>query len=263
VPAAAAIAAAAAETEKKESANMGKGTIGIIGAMDNEIELLKRSMDVESTETLTGMTFYRGTIGGRPVVLVRCGIGKVNAGLCVQILCDLFGVTHVINTGVAGSLDNEINVGDVVISIDAMYHDMDVTGLGYEPGQIPQMDVLAFAADDKLREAAVKACREAAPDIGVFEGRVVSGDQFICDRVKKEIIKKTFGGLCTEMEGAAVAQAAHINGIPYVIVRAISDKADESIIVSYAEFEEKAAVHCAASVEHLVKSLVKNMGTPC
>ena len=237
--------------------------IGIIGAMDVEVERLTQSMEKERELNRAGMHFCEGQIGGTEVVIVRCGIGKVNAGLCVQILCDLFDVTHVINTGVAGSLDNEINVGDVVISIDAMYHDMDVTGLGYEPGQIPQMDVLAFAADRKLREAAVKACREAAPDIGVFEGRVVSGDQFICDRAKKEAIRNTFGGLCTEMEGAAVAQAAHINGIPYVIVRAISDKADESIVVSYAEFEAKAAEHCAAIVEHLVKTLVKKMESPC
>jgi len=186
---------------------------------------------------------------------VRCGIGKVNAGLCVQILCDLFGVTHVINTGIAGSLDEEINIGDVVVSIDAMYHDMDVTGLGYQPGQVPQIDTLSFAADPMLREAAVKACREAAPEIGVFEGRVVSGDQFICDRSKKDSIAKDFGGLCTEMEGAAIAQAAYLNKIPFVIVRAISDKADESVHVSYEVFEAKAAEHCASIVEHMVKSL--------
>lgn len=236
--------------------------IGIIGAMDVEVARLTQSMEKEREMEKAGMHFCEGRIGGTEVVVVRCGIGKVQAGLCVQILCDLFDVTHVINTGVAGSLEEEINIGDVVISIDAMYHDMDVTGLGYEPGQVPQMDVLAFTADAQLREAAVKACREAAPEIGVFEGRVVSGDQFICDRTQKEKIKETFGGLCTEMEGAAVAQAAHVNGIPYVIVRAISDKADESIVVSYAEFEAKAAEHCAAIVEHLVKNLVKNMNQP-
>ena len=172
--------------------------IGIIGAMDVEVANLKEAMKTEREVVRAGMRFCEGTIGGTEVVVVQCGIGKVNAGLCVQILCDLFDVTHLINTGVAGSLDEEINVGDVVVSIDAMYHDMDVTGLGYVPGQVPQMDVLSFAADPMLREAAVKACREAAPEIGVFEGRVVSGDQFICDRAKKNEIKKIFGGLCTE-----------------------------------------------------------------
>ena len=188
------------------------------------------------------MTFCEGRIGRTEAVIVRCGIGKVNAGL--------FGVTHVINTGVAGSLDEEINIGDIVVSIDAMYHDMDVTGLGYEPGQVPQLDVLAFPADAALREAAVKACREAAPEIGVFEGRVVSGDQFICDRAVKNRIKDTFGGLCTEMEGAAV----YINGLPFVIVRAISDKADESVEMSYEAFEAQAAEHCASLVECVVRA---------
>ena len=228
--------------------------IGIIGAMEVEVAKLTKEMIREREVQRAGMRFCEGWIGGTEVVVVRCGIGKVNAGLCVQILCDLFGVTHVINTGIAGSLDEEINIGDVVVSIDAMYHDMDVTGLGYEPGQVPQIDTLSFAADAGLREAAVKACREAAPEIGVFEGRVVSGDQFICDRSKKDSIAKNFGGLCTEMEGAAIAQAAYLNKIPFVIVRAISDKADESVHVSYEVFEAKAAEHCASIVEHMVKS---------
>ena len=229
--------------------------IGIIGAMDVEVARLTAGMNKEREIERAGMHFCEGWIGGSEVVVVRCGIGKVNAGLCVQILCDLFDVTHVINTGIAGSLDEEINIGDVVVSIDAMYHDMDVTGLGYEPGQVPQLKVLAFPADNMLRVAAVKACREAAPEIGVFEGRVVSGDQFICERSRKDEFAATFGGLCTEMEGAAIAQAAYINGIPFVIVRAISDKADESVHVSYEEFEAKAAEHCASIVEHMVKSL--------
>ena len=229
--------------------------IGIIGAMDVEVANLKEAMKTEREVVRAGMRFCEGTIGGTEVVVVQCGIGKVNAGLCVQILCDLYDVTHLINTGVAGSLDEEINVGDVVVSIDAMYHDMDVTGLGYVPGQVPQMDVLSFAADPMLREAAVKACREAAPEIGVFEGRVVSGDQFICDRAKKNEIKKIFGGLCTEMEGAAIAQAAYVNGVPFAIVRAISDKADESVSVAYDVFEAQAARHCTSIIEHMVKSL--------
>ena len=222
--------------------------------MEVEVARLIQCMDGVKRTQRAGMTFCEGRIGRTEAVIVRCGIGKANAGLCVQILCDLFGVTHVINTGVAGSLDEEINIGDIVVSIDAMYHDMDVTGLGYEPGQVPQLDVLAFPADAALREAAVKACREAAPEIGVFEGRVVSGDQFICDRAVKNRIKDTFGGLCTEMEGAAVAQAAYINGLPFVIVRAISDKADESVEMSYGAFEAQAADHCASLVECVVRA---------
>ena len=229
--------------------------VGIIGAMDVEVARLAREMAVEREMERAGMHFWEGRLGGTEAVVVRCGIGKVSAGICVQILCDLFGITHVINTGIAGSLDEEINIGDVVVSIDAMYHDMDVTALGYEFGQVPQVATLSFAADEMLRKAAVKACKEAAPEIGVFEGRGVSGDQFICDRGKKENIARMFGGLCTEMEGAAIAQAAYLNQIPFVIVRAISDKADESVHVSYDVFEAKAAEHCAAIVEHMVKAL--------
>ena len=229
--------------------------IGIIGAMDVEVARLAREMAVEREMKKAGMHFWEGRLGGTEAVVVRCGIGKVSAGICVQILCDLFGITHVINTGIAGSLDDKINIGDVVVSIDAMYHDMDVTGLGYEPGQVPQVDTVAFAADKMMREAAVRACKEAAPEIGVFEGRVVSGDQFICDRSIKESIAARFGGLCTEMEGAAIAQAAYLNKVPFVIVRAISDKADESVQVAYDIFESKAAEHCAAIVGHMVRSL--------
>ena len=229
--------------------------IGIIGAMEVEVARLVQSMTGAKEVTKAGMHFYDGKIGGTDAVVVRCGIGKVNAGLCVQILCDLFDVTHLINTGIAGSLEEEINIGDVVVSTDAIYHDMDVTPLGYEYGQVPQIDTLSFPADSMLRKAAVKACREAAPEIGVFEGRIVSGDQFICDRSIKNSIAARFGGLCTEMEGAAIAQAAYLNGIPFVIVRAISDKADESVHVSYEVFEAKAAEHCAGIVEHMVRGL--------
>ena len=229
--------------------------VGIIGAMDVEVARLVREMTVEREVERAGRHFWEGKIGGTEAVIVQCGIGKVSAGICVQVLCDLFGITHVINTGIAGSLDDQINIGDVVVSTDAIYHDMDVTPLGYEYGQVPQIDTLSFPADSMLRKAAVKACREAAPEIGVFEGRIVSGDQFICDRSIKNSIAERFGGLCTEMEGAAIAQAAYLNGIPFVIVRAISDKADESVHVSYEVFEAKAAEHCAGIVEHMVKGL--------
>ena len=182
--------------------------VGIIGAMDVEVARLVREMTVEREVERAGRHFWEGKIGGTEAVIVQCGIGKVSAGICVQVLCDLFGITHVINTGIAGSLDDQINIGDVVVSTDAIYHDMDVTPLGYEYGQVPQIDTLSFPADSMLRKAAVKACREAAPEIGVFEGRIVSGDQFICDRSIKNSIAERFGGLCTEMEGAAIAQAS-------------------------------------------------------
>lgn len=229
--------------------------IGIIGAMEAEVATLIREMEEISVTERAGMSFHEGNLGKTAVVVVQSGVGKVNAGICVQILCDCFAVTHILNTGVAGSLDNRIEIGDIVVSTDAMYHDVDATVFGYQPGEVPQLGVQSFPADPVLRAEAVRACREAAPEIGVFEGRIASGDQFVAKRERKEEIKKIFDGLCTEMEGAAIAQAAYVNRVPFVIIRAISDKADESVEVSYAEFETKAAMHCAALVEHMIRGL--------
>jgi len=226
--------------------------IGIIGAMDLEVETLKSHMqDVKITKK-AAMEFFEGTLNGTAVVIVKCGIGKVNAGICVQILSDLFGITHIINTGVAGSLQAQIDIGDIVVSTDALYHDMDVTALGYPLGQIPQIDTFAFKADDRLAALAKSTCEEVNPDIHVFTGRVVSGDQFIAGKEIKEKIIANFHASCTEMEGAAIAHAAYLNGIPFVIIRAISDKADDSAEMDYPTFEKKAAEHSAKLVEHLI-----------
>lgn len=238
---------------------MSEKKIGIIGAMDVETERLLEAMQESGTpvkETVrAGQTYREGRIGNTDIVLVRSGVGKVNAAACTQVLADLFGVTHIINTGVAGSLDNRIDIGDIVVSECAMYHDVDATVFGYAPGEVPQMGVKAFPADPWLRAMAVEACREAAPDIHVHEGMVVSGDQFISERARKDAIAEKFSGQCTEMEGAAIAQTAYINGIPFVVIRAISDKADESVQVSYDEFEGKAARHCAAIVLHMLEKM--------
>ena len=229
--------------------------IGIIGAMEVEVEALKSEMNVKSVVTKASMEFCEGTIGNTEVVIVRSGVAKVNAGICVQILVDLFNVTHIINTGVAGSLDARINIGDIVLSTDACYHDVDATVFGYKKGEVPQLGIHAFPADASLREAAKAAIKKAAPDLGVFEGRVCSGDQFVSSPdVKKAIIDEQ-GGMCTEMEGAAIAQGCYLNKIPFVIIRAISDKADGSDIVDYPVFEEKAAHDCAALVKEMISSV--------
>lgn len=229
--------------------------IGIIGAMEVEVEILKEKMTVKNTVKKASMEFFEGTIGNTEVVVVRSGICKVNAGICVQILVDTFGVTHVINTGAAGSLDAKINIGDIVLSTDACFHDVDATVFGYKKGEIPQLGTLAFTADTTLRQKAKTAIGSAVPDIQVFEGRICSGDQFICDKAVKEAIIKEFNGICCEMEGAGIAQACHLNNIPFLIIRAISDKADGSEIVDYPEFEAKAARDCAAATMELLKTL--------
>ena len=232
-----------------------KEVIGIIGAMDHEVTSLKETANITKTTKIAEMEFCEGALGEKNVVIVKCGMGKVNAGICANTLINDFGCTKIINTGVAGSLDNQIDIGDIVVSIDAVQHDFDVEAIGYAKGEIPYTGLYAFKADKTLRAAAVEAVHESAPDINVFEGRVCSGDQFISTKEQKETIISNFGGMCCEMEGAAVAQACYLNNTPYVVIRAISDKSDGSGAVEYQDFEEQAAKNCAAIVQYMVERL--------
>lgn len=229
--------------------------IGIIGAMEIEVEALKNRMEQVTVKKKALMEFHQGILSGKEVVVVRSGIGKVNAAACTQILADDFQVEAVINTGVAGSLKNEINIGDIVISTDVLHHDMDAREFGYPKGQIPQMDIFSFEADERLRQIAARVCARVNPEIATFQGRVVSGDQFIADSAVKEGIIADFGGFCTEMEGAAIAQTAYLNQIPFVILRAISDKADNSASMDYPTFEREAASHCVNLVCAMLQEL--------
>ncbi|MGO5053000.1 5'-methylthioadenosine/adenosylhomocysteine nucleosidase [Lachnospiraceae bacterium LCP25S3_G4] len=229
--------------------------IGIIGAMDEEVAALKENMEIKETLEQASMVFCCGKLSGKEVVIVRSGIGKVNAAVCAQILVDRFHVDMLINTGIAGSLNADINIGDMVISTDALYHDMDATNFGYPLGQIPRMDTLAFQADKKLIELAKRTNEEVNPDIQTFVGRIVSGDQFVASKDVKERIINHFQAYCTEMEGAAIAQVAYLNHISYVIIRAISDKADNSAAMDYPTFERQAILHSVGLVQQLVAKL--------
>lgn len=229
--------------------------IGIIGAMEEEISALKEKMLITEVLQKASMEFCKGTLQGKAVVVVRSGIGKVNAALCAQILIDVFGVDRIINTGIAGSLDARIDIGDIVISTEAVQHDMDATSFGYPLGQIPRMETFSFLADYDMGMLAKKTCEEVNPDIHVFTGRVLTGDQFVASKEVKDYLKTEFGGLCTEMEGGAIAQTAWLNHVPFVIIRAISDKADNSASVDYPTFEEQAIVHSVRLTEEMVKQL--------
>lgn len=229
--------------------------IGIIGAMEEEVELLKEKMTDTVIIEKAGMKFVKGTLKGQTAVVVRSGIGKVNAGICTQILADEFQVGAVINTGIAGSLKAEINIGDIVLSTDTMQHDVDAREFGYPLGQIPRMETLTFLADEKLRKLAKEVCEEVNPDIQVFEGRVTSGDQFVADKETKEKIIENTQAYCTEMEGAAIGQAAYLNKIPYLVIRAISDKADDSAHVDYPTFERQAIRHTVNLVSRMMECL--------
>ena len=215
--------------------NAGENTskkIGIIGAMEEEVASLKEALTDTKTTTIAGMEFCEGKMGDKDI--------------------NQFGCSKVINTGVAGSLDNQINIGDIVVSVDACQHDYTVEAIGFEKGEIPYTGLSAFPADETMRKEAVDAVHAAAPDVQVFEGRVCTGDQFISSKEQKELIKSNFGGMCCEMEGGAIAQACYLNDTPFVIIRAISDKADESEEMNYEEFKKEAAEHCASVVRYMI-----------
>lgn len=230
-------------------------TIGIIGAMEVEVAILKEKMEDVRIIKKASMDFYEGILAGKKVVVVRSGIGKVNAGICAQILADVFSVDAIINTGIAGSLNKNINIGDIVLSTDVVQHDMDATGFGYRKGQIPQMPVFFFNADDNLRRLAAEVCKEVNPDIQVFEGRIASGDQFVADQGVKDVIVSEFGAYAVEMEGAAIAHAAYLNHVPCLVVRAISDKADGSAEVDYPAFEKLAIEHSMKLTRRILREM--------
>lgn len=232
--------------------------LGIIGAMTIEVETLKEHMTDRNITTRAGMEFCEGKLAGLDAVVVQCGVGKVNAALCVQILCDCFGVTHVVNTGVAGSLCADLDIGDLVISREAVYHDFDCSVINdaYRVGQVPGLPVWSFPADSVMVELAMQAAEAVNPGHNQI-GTIASGDQFICNKAVKEQIIANTGAICTEMEGAAIAHAAWRNQVPFAILRAISDKADDSAEMDYPTFENIAAKRCAAVTETLAKKLLE------
>lgn len=229
--------------------------LGIIGAMAVEIAALKENMQNIQTVEKAHMRFFQGTLEGLSVVLVQCGVGKINAAMCTQILIDCFSVTHVVNTGIAGSLLAQLDIGDLVISRDAIHHDFDLRFWGRPVGQVPGMEVTAFPADEKMVELAFAAAESVNPGHTKI-GRVASGDQFICSKEQKEKIIADTAGICAEMEGASIAHTAYRNGIPFVIIRAISDKADDSAEMDYPSFEAIAADRCARVTMAMAKQLV-------
>jgi adenosylhomocysteine nucleosidase len=202
------------------------------------------------------MEFYEGKLEGLDAVVVQCGIGKVNAAMCAQILCDCFEVTHLVNTGIAGSLCAELDIADLVISKDAIHHDFDLRFWGRPIGQVPGMEVVAFPAEDEMIRRAYAAAEAINPGHTKI-GRVASGDQFICSAEQKQKIIADTNAICAEMEGASIAHTAYRNGIPFVIIRAISDKADDSAEMDYPTFEALAAQRCAQVTMQMAKEMAE------
>ena len=230
--------------------------LGIIGAMQVEVEILLAGMENKEEKNIAGSAFYEGTLEGLPCVVVQCGVGKVNAAICAQILCSCYGVTHLVNTGIAGSLCADLDIGDLLVSSDAMYHDFDCVNFGYPFGRVPGMDTVAFPADKTMMDYAFAAAEAVNPGHTKI-GRVASGDQFVAEKALKEKIIANTRGLCTEMEGAAIAQTAYRNHLPFVILRAISDKADDSAEMDYPTFERIAAHRCAEVTKLLARKLLE------
>lgn len=240
--------------------------IGIIGAMDEEVSFLKTiakplNGGKECGNTQAGsLSFFEGEIEGQSVVIVQSGIGKVNAALCAQRLILQFGVTHIINTGIAGAAAKGLGVLDMVVSTDAVQHDMNVTAFGYKPTVIPRMESSAWKADEKMVKAALEAFesnKDSEPFAGhkLISGRIASGDQFIEDRATKNHIIDICSPACVEMEGAAIAQACYLNNTPYLILRCMSDMADDGEAKTY-DFNDKIAANMSAK---LVIELLKRL----
>ena len=210
--------------------------IGIIGAMDSEVATLFSHMTSKEKINLNNLTFYKGKLYNKDVVIVKCGIGKVNAALCTQLLILNFKVSKIINTGIAGAVGEGLKIYDFVVSTEAVYHDFDVQFFGYKLGQVPGMPE-TFKADPTLINAAKQAFEQTdfANKLKLSQGRIASGDQFISGNEKKASIIANFHPQCVEMEGCAIAQTCYANNVPFVIIRCMSDTADDSVKETYSE----------------------------
>ena len=210
-------------------------TLGIIAAMSEELEILLKDMEVKNKDTKANMTFHQGNLWGQEVVAVVCGIGKVNAAICTQILISEYKVDKVINVGVAGGIGMEILPGNVVIADSLVQYDMDTTAFGDPMGQIPRLDTFDFKCDKELVELCEKACKENK-EIKSFKGRIVTGDQFVASVEKVKWLEKEFGAAACEMEGGSIAHVCYLNNIPFVVIRSISDNANNGAHMDFAEF---------------------------
>jgi len=224
------------------------GLVGLIGAMPEELAALVALAEGVERQQHGPFELVRGTLQGVPVVMATCGIGKVNAAALAQALAAL-GVERVIVTGVAGGVDPSLRVGDLVVSEDAVQHDVDVTGLGYAAGEVPG-EPRVWSADAALRAAALAAAQAVAARDGVraLLGRIASGDEFVADPARVASLRERFAASCAEMEGAAVAQICHRWGVPWVVVRSVSDTADHAAQVDFRAFTPIAAERAVAVV---------------
>ncbi|WP_407269523.1 5'-methylthioadenosine/S-adenosylhomocysteine nucleosidase [Radiobacillus sp. PE A8.2] len=229
-------------------------TIGIIGAMDEEVELLQKNMTDTKQQEIAGCVFTEGLLKGKQVVLLKSGIGKVNAAIATTILHEIYKPEKIINTGSAGGFAKELEVGDIVVSTTVVYNDVDVTAFDYAYGQVPGLPA-AFTADETLISQAMKAT-EIATNCKAMQGMIATGDAFMSDPERVEFIRSKFPTMiAAEMEAAAIAHVCHQYDTPFVIIRALSDIAGKEASVSFETFLETAATNAATLIMEMVSNI--------
>lgn len=227
---------------------------GIIGAMDVEVNELIESMNNIKKETISGVVYYEGTLQGKDVVVAKCGVGKVHAAVCAQTMILRYKPDAIINTGVAGSLNSDLDIADLVISDNVVQHDMDTSGIGDPVGLISGLNIINIPCPKELVEK-IKKSADTIEGTNVKVGTIASGDQFICNQDRKEYIVKHFDALCAEMEGAAIGHVCFLNNIDFCIIRSISDKADGSAHMDFPEFVKIAAKKSTQLINTFINSI--------
>lgn len=228
--------------------------IGIIGAMQEEVSSLIEILKDKKSEKINNLEFFTGMFENVELNIVRCGVGKVNSAMCSQILIDKYNPDYIINIGVAGAIADEVSIKDIVLSTYLIQYDFDCTAFGYEMGVIPRMDTSKFKADEYLLDIARKA-KLSFDNIKFFEGVIVSGDAFINSKQKKEELQKLHNAMCTEMEGAAMAQVCHLNKKPFLVIRSMSDKADGQAPSNFDDFVKEAAENSREFIQEMIRNM--------
>ncbi len=228
--------------------------IGIIGAMEQEVSLLRSQISNLTTDIIAGIEFYQGQLNGVEVVVTRSGIGKVTAAIATTLLIERYAPTQIINTGSAGGFAKELAIGDVVISSEVRYHDADVTAFGYEMGQLPGQPA-AFLPQPALVETAQQAIAQVG-EVKAIEGPICTGESFIADPARTQVMLSHFPTIAAcEMEAAAIAQTCHQFNVPFVVIRAISDNANDDSAMDFDSFIIKAGEHSAKVVMAMLAQL--------
>ncbi len=226
--------------------------IGIIAAMQEEMELISERMETPTDETAGGISFRRGNIGGREVVCAVCGIGKVFSSMCAEAMIIKYSPSIIINTGVGGSLTEKLSIGDIAVSSSVCQHDMDTTAFGDEPGLVPGIEKVYFDADEDAADELEKIA--ARMNIHTVRGTIASGDCFVADAAVKERIVSNFGAVACEMEGGAIGHVCAVCGVPFVVIRAVSDDASGEATEDYPAFVSQSAKRSAAIVCEYVRN---------